>query len=146
MNLFRKNAGIPQGRKATVYITGLIAAAVLAFGIYNMVSVNYFSKIAVIPSLVTVSQTPGPGGAGGKMPAPGGKINGFPGQGFGKGPTPAGNRYGRMYHAGRSVKGGGPKTGIFSILATYIGVIAGFATVTYYFEKLLFRLSRRNAA
>lgn len=147
MNVFKKILNVSKVNKISVYIAKIAVVLVLAFGIYSMVSVNYFSKITIgAPAAFEQNQRmridsqfqglpqneKGINGADqnkGRIDASNGKIN----------------RQDNFQGHGREMRNGKEigSANILNVLITYLSIMGVFTILTYYIEKLL--LSRKTA-
>lgn len=148
MNVFSKIVRIKQVNKVLGYTAKAAALLVLVFGIYSMVTANYFANTARIfvgGSQAAIQhnmgsrpnfqlQAPAQGGSGtvggqhgqGNFGVPNDNSQGFPDR-MGGNPNFAGR--------GRAMRG----ASILGVLSSYLSITGVFAVVTYYIEKLLSR-------
>jgi hypothetical protein len=143
MNMFKRVFKITTGKKSLKYISKAAVVLVLAFGIYSMYNTNFLSKISMVTGIFSTSQLPG-----GSMPVKQ-QLNGEEGkstiipEGKSQGESARGDKNnGQMTNRaeGKSrPSSGGEKlsTSPLNVVSSHLGIIAVFAIVSYYIEKLL---------
>lgn len=153
INMFKRITHLNSKGKVLTYVARLVVIAVFALGVYNIVAVNYISKISIIPTLITGEQTQG--AAGGRKftqdGAPGGQSEAagsssrISSQNNSDHESKAGSPPQNGGGKGRALAGKeGGNTGVLQILYTYISILSVPAIITYYLEKLLTRKKKRK--
>lgn len=147
VNVTKKIIGINSEKKVFGYIAKVLAALVLAFGIYSMISVNYFSNTVQIFKIGTPGTFQHEKGKGAdfELQAPGENDNSSSdmtlpkdfSQNFkdgrgGKPGFPGGER------GMRDGKGMG-SANVPRVIVTYISIMGVFTVFSYYTEKLLIK-------
>lgn len=137
MGLFRKVIKVNQTNNILKYIAKVAAVLVLAFGIYSMVSVNYFSKSVQIFGIASPGAFEHNGNGAADVQQSEGNI------GISKGiPQHSQNIIGGNPHFAYGGKEMG-SANIFNVLTTYMSIMGTFTVLTYYIEELL--LKRKEA-
>ncbi|MHC1681522.1 MAG: hypothetical protein AB6733_00955 [Clostridiaceae bacterium] len=144
INVFKKIVKLNQTNKILSYVAKIAAFFILAFGIYSMVSVNYFSKTVQIFSIGSTSNMEHNKGI-----PPDAQLNGSNSienqQTEGNNDTSKTISQGKMGGNPNYAEGGKARgsVNIFSVISSYLSIMGVFVVITYYFEKLI---SRRKVA
>lgn len=135
MNTFKKIFRISQAKPILNYAAKALMIVVLISGIYSMYSTNYFKRLPIVSSTSNGGHTIGMDrGNNNSMTAPNGAPNG-------NGGARDFTSHDNGFKGGEKGAGNG---NIVIILTTYLGIIGVFAIITFYLEKLLLRLKRKN--
>lgn len=131
MDMFKKMFKITQTKKSMSYVAKLLMIIVLVFGIHSMNSTNYLKKLPI----VSASSNVGHGTDNNKG------YNNSMVHSDGNGKMTTFSEHGSGFSGGER---GGGNANVVNILSTYLGIIGAFAIATFYIEKLLLMLRKRN--
>lgn len=145
MNVFKKIINVSQSIKILGYIARVAAVLVLAFGIYSMISTNYFSKTAQMFAT----------GSAVSFQHDSNMSSDYHSQWSGQKDSGTSDAHQSQDNSGTSKNISQDKTGgnphfanggngmgsvnVFSVIAEYLSIMGVFAVIIYYVEKLLLR-------
>ena len=137
MNVSKKILGITGKNKISGYIAKIVVVFIFVLGCYNIYSVDYFSKVAMISGTVNLNQGYGQGN----------RLNNIQFEDQEEKQLLQDSNDDYSYLRFSNGKGGGGNginrressninNSVLSVLFTYFSIIGVFAIITYYVEKL----------
>lgn len=131
VNTVKRVFGITQERKVLVYISKVAVVLVLVFGVYDLYSSGYSSRVAMVGNAFSAQQTPG-------------FTKGSGGEHLNRGELPNIEERGALREGPPRGDQGFVIADVLGVLSLNLGIIAVFAIVTYYVERFL--TSRKGAS
>ncbi|WP_438444077.1 DUF4405 domain-containing protein [Gorillibacterium sp. sgz5001074] len=147
MSMFQRLLHLKMPKLAARFVMIALAVLVLGYGSYQMYDNQFLNKLQMVQNVFQVSSVPaGHAGMEGGRPQgmrgqeggqqPGGQASGASANGAGG--RPAGKPGGAPGGAPSGAPGRGMASpSFYSVILTYFGIMAVFAGITYYLDKLI---------